>query len=42
MSTFVRPRYLECILIKTCQHLACESPAAENELVGLLLSCQTY
>lgn len=36
MSTFERPKYLECVIIKTCQHLVCESSIAENGLVGLL------
>lgn len=36
MSTFERPEYLECVIIKTCQHLVCESSIAENGLVGLL------
>lgn len=40
MSTFVRPGYLECVFIKTCQHLVCESSIAENELVGLLYLVQ--
>ena len=39
MNTSVRPGYLESVIVKTCWHLVCESSTAENELVGLLLSC---